>query len=136
MRTGGTPISGQDWGYPNPAEEGDTTSQVRIGVLTLSAGWWGYPPPPNRQYGSQVRMRGSPPTETAYCVLNMWQVVCLLHSHRRTFLLLKLKMTYIVINLNIASVWMIKIDISQRHSLIRLMLLSHIFCFYNLFHIY
>ena len=61
---GGTPILGQDWWYPYPrSRQGGTPPQIR----------------------SQGRA-GVPPTGTAQYVLATRRAVCLLRSHRRTFL--------------------------------------------------
>ena len=80
----GVPPS-QGWGNPSQVDRG----YLGWGTPPARSGWgvpgMGYPP------GQGWSNRPPPQDRTAYGVLNTWWAVCLLHSHKRTFLFHKYK---------------------------------------------
>ena len=88
----GTPIPGLDGGVtPSQVQTGGgTLSKIRMGVpqCTPCPRLDGVPPCPRLdRVPLHPRLDGVPPPPSAKQALSVWQAVCLLHSRRRTFLL-------------------------------------------------
>ena len=89
---GTLPPSDLAGGYPLPG--GDPTSGTPLSDLARGWGvpWWGTPPrvPPQSDLDGRY-WRGTPP----WVVLDTLQLICLLRSHRRTFLFVNVFVIYV-----------------------------------------